>query len=71
MTTKLEQQHAGAVLEWRRRRLVSQGFGRALARRLAEDERYDLHALIELVERGCSPETAVRILAPLEPEDPA
>ena len=70
MATKLEQ-HAGAVLQWRRRRLVSQGFGRALARRLAEDERYDLHALIELVERGCPPETAVRIVAPLEAEDPA
>ncbi len=65
MATKLEQ-HAGAVRQWRRRRLVSQGFGRSLARRLAEDERYDLHALIELVERGCSPELATRIVAPLE-----
>jgi hypothetical protein len=70
MATKLEE-HAGAVLEWRRRRLVSQGFERALARRLAEDERYDLHALIELVERGCPPVTAVRIAAPLEAEGPA
>ena len=34
--------------------------------RLARDPRYDLHALIELVERGCPPELAVRILAPLE-----
>jgi hypothetical protein len=70
MTTKLEQ-HAGAVVQWRRRRLVAQGFGSALAGRLAEDERYDLHVLIELVERGCPPETAVRIVAPLESEDPA
>jgi hypothetical protein len=70
MATKLEQ-HAGAVRQWRRRRLVSQGFGRALARRLADDERYDLHALIELVERGCPPGTAVRIVAPLDAEDPA
>ena len=65
MATTLEQ-HAGAVRQWRRRRLVSQGFGRALARRLAEDERYDLHALIELVEQGCEPALAVRILAPLD-----
>ena len=30
-----------------------------------------LHALIELVERGCLPELAVRILAPLEEESAA
>jgi hypothetical protein len=36
-----------------------------------EDARYDLHALIELVERGCEPELAVRILSPLESEDAA
>ena len=36
--------------------------------RLAEDGRYDLHALIELVERGCWPELAVRIVAPLGEE---
>ena len=38
---------------------------------LASDHRYDLHALIELVERGCPPELAVRILAPLEELDVA
>jgi hypothetical protein len=27
---------------------------------------YDLHALIELVERGCPPALAVRILGPLD-----
>jgi hypothetical protein len=41
-----------------------------MASQLAADPRYDLHALIELVDRGCSPELAVRILAPLE-EDAA
>ena len=35
-------------------------------RGLARDARYDLHALLELVERGCPPELAVRIVAPLE-----
>ena len=34
----------------------------------SKDARYDLHALIELVERGCPPELAVRILAPLDDE---
>jgi hypothetical protein len=33
--------------------------------------RYDLHQLIELVEQGCPPELAVRILAPLEPREAA
>ena len=40
--------------------------GRSRARREAIG--YDLHALIELVERGCPPELAVRILAPLDEE---
>lgn len=47
------------------------GFPFPLAVRLAGDARYDLHALIELVERGCRPELAVRILAPLEQEHAA
>ena len=43
------------------------GFALPLAARLAARTRgYDLHALIELVERGCPPELAVRILAPLD-----
>ena len=51
---------------WRREQLLHAGFPTALAGRLAADPRFDLHALIELVERGCLPELAVRILAPLE-----
>lgn len=54
------------VVRWRRDRLVDSGFPLPLAARLAKDARYDLHALIELVERGCQPELAVRIQAPLE-----
>ncbi|HEY3542926.1 MAG TPA: hypothetical protein VGK79_10315 [Gaiellaceae bacterium] len=59
------------ILAWRRDQLVGSGFAPSLARAVAEDERYDLHALIELVERGCSPDLAVRILAPLEREEAA
>jgi hypothetical protein len=55
-----------AVVSWRRRQLVEAGFGDAFADSLARDPQYDLHALIELVEQGCPPELAVRILAPLE-----
>ena len=54
------------IVAWRRGQLTSAGFPVPLATRLAEDPRYDLHALIELTERGCDPELAVRILAPLE-----
>jgi hypothetical protein len=53
---------------WRWGRLVDAGFPRGLAARLARDTRYDLHALIELVERGCAPALAARILAPLDDE---
>jgi hypothetical protein len=41
---------------------------RELAQQLARDRGVDLHALIELVERGCPPSLAARILAPLEHE---
>jgi hypothetical protein len=54
------------VVRWRREQLVDSGFPLPLAARLARDPRYDLHALIELAERGCDPELAVRILAPVE-----
>jgi hypothetical protein len=56
---------APADVRWRRRQLVDASFPLALANRVAHDRRYDLHALIELAERGCPPELAVRILAPL------
>jgi hypothetical protein len=39
-----------------------------LADVLAHDGRTDVHALLELIDRGCSPELAARILAPLDSE---
>lgn len=54
------------IVAWRREQLVQTGFPGCLAGRLARDDRYDLHELIELAERGCPPELAARILAPLE-----
>ena len=53
------------VVEWRRCRLVEAGFNDELARRIAADPAMDVHALLDLVDRGCPPELAVRILAPL------
>jgi len=67
MQTETHQQdEEQQVLRWRSDRLAAAGFPRPAAARLAGDTRYDLHALIELVDRGCDPELAVRILAPLE-----
>ena len=57
-----------AVAAWRRLQLAEVGFPAALAASLADDPRVDLHALIELVERGCRPELATRIALPLEVE---
>ena len=68
MQTKRANGARHEVVRWRREQLTDAGFPPSVAARLAEDARYDLHALIELVERGCRPELAVRILAPLEAE---
>ena len=59
------------VVRWRREQLTASGFPFRLAAWLAEDARYDLHALIELCERGCAPDLAVRILAPSDGETAA
>jgi hypothetical protein len=53
------------VRAWRRCRLLEAGFQAELAECLATDSRFDLHALLALVDRGCPPDLAVRILAPL------
>jgi hypothetical protein len=66
MTPTSYEQGAASIAAWRRDQLVGAGFTLPVARRLARDPRYDLHALLELVERGCPPGLAVRILAPLD-----
>ena len=72
METKITSERAGDdVARWRRQQLLDSGFPLPLAARIAKDPRYDLHALIELVERGCSCDLAVRILAPLDEADAA
>ena len=67
MRVDLDQTSAAwTITSWRRDRLSEAGFSPGLAAELADDPRYDLHALIELTERGCPPELAARILAPLD-----
>jgi hypothetical protein len=58
------------LMRWRIARLHDAGFDGVLAEQLAGDHRWDLHALLELVDRGCPPELAARILAPLEDQGP-
>jgi hypothetical protein len=55
-----------SIVGWRRDQLAAAGFPLPLAANVAADAGYDLHAVIELVERGCPPALAVRILAPLD-----
>jgi hypothetical protein len=56
----------GALGEWRRRRLAAAGFEPRLAAELVAEPAVDLHELLGLLDRGCSPALAARILAPLE-----
>ena len=58
-------QHREALGEWRRRRLIAAGFDAGLAVALADGDA-DLHELLVLVDRGCPPELAARILAPID-----
>jgi hypothetical protein len=51
---------------WRARCLVDAGFTTSQSLRLAADDRVDVHALLELVDRGCPAALAARILAPLD-----
>jgi hypothetical protein len=53
------------VLEWRASRLRDAGFEADLAATLA-GQRVDLHALLSLVDAGCPPDLAARILSPDE-----
>ena len=53
-------------VDWRTQCLLDAGFDGEDANRLGHDPGYDLHALLELVDRDCPPALAVRILAPLD-----
>jgi hypothetical protein len=70
-TKTTTEREADEVVRWRREQLLEAGFPLPLAAGVAKNAGYDLHALIELVERGCEPDLAVRILAPLEEESAA
>jgi hypothetical protein len=71
VSTQTTQGGPDHVFAWRRDQLVRSGVPPSLAARAAMDGGYDVHAFVELLERGCPPELAIRILAPLENEMPA
>jgi hypothetical protein len=70
-STVREKKPLNAVVAWRRDQLVAGGFPYLLAIRVAGDPGYDLHELLELAQSGCTPELAVRILAPTDAEEAA
>lgn len=54
------------LLAWRRQYLACVGVEADLAATAAADLRWDLHALLQLLERGCPPNLAAHICAPVE-----
>jgi hypothetical protein len=50
------------IERWRREALERAGYAARAAAELAMRSDVDLHTAIELLERGCPPETAVQIL---------
>jgi hypothetical protein len=54
------------VVQWRRDRLAAAGFADELAADLARSRHIDLHAVLDLIDHGCPPALAARILAPLD-----
>jgi hypothetical protein len=70
VSTQTTQGGPDHVFTWRRDQLVRSGVPPSLAARAAMDGGYDVHAFVQLLERGCPPELAIRILSPLENEMP-
>ena len=58
-TTETEQER---IERWRAEELERGGYGHDDAVELASRAYVDLHLAIELIERGCPPQTAVKIL---------
>jgi hypothetical protein len=58
----IEEPEHERVARWRAEALERAGFASDVAAELAARVDVDLHRAIELLERGCPPETALRIL---------
>jgi len=66
-----ESGEAAGIIGWRYERLRRAGLDARSAEVLSHEGDVDLHTLIELIERGCPPELAARIIAPLDTEGSA
>jgi hypothetical protein len=54
---------------WLEGRLRRAGFDEVRASELAREGRVDFHALLGLIDRGCPPDLAERIVAPIGEEE--
>lgn len=54
------------IVSWRREQLLRAGLPLTVATTVASTPLYDVHEVVSLIGRGCAPELAVQILAPLE-----
>lgn len=59
---QIEETELERVVRWRAERLERAGYDASVAQELAARADVDLHRAIGLLEHGCSPETAARIL---------
>ena len=59
---RIVETEAEKVERWRAEALEKVGYDADSARQLAARPEVDLHRAVELVEAGCSPEVALRIL---------
>jgi hypothetical protein len=57
-----EETESERIQRWRAQELERAGYGADEAAELAARMDVDLHLAVELLERGCEPETALRIL---------
>jgi hypothetical protein len=58
----LANEQPSRTVDWRRRRLELAGFDSVRARELASASGIDLHELLTLLDRGCPPHLAARIV---------
>ncbi len=63
---RARQPQRGTLGGWRQRTLAAAGFDEALADRLADEPDLDLHTILQLVDAGCPPPVAARIVQPLD-----
>ncbi len=58
----LEDTELSRIEDWRTEELQRAGYSRRAAGRLAARHDVDLHRAVELIQLGCSPELAMKIL---------